>query len=147
RSRRPDLVVLNSVLLGLLANTTVFGLMLSGILACEYVYSLFNRAPWRSILSGAAVYTTLAVACVLTIIPAPDIGAHANKYMFQFANKLWHLHFAVVSVVGLSFVPFNAEFPDRFWIGMEPAMRKLWEVREATLILVTAAVIAIFRRD
>ncbi len=147
RSRRPDLVVLNSVLLGLLANTTIFGLMMSGVLACEYVAALIRRAPVRSIAAGAAVYLAFVVACVLTVIPAPDIAEHGNAYLFQYAHKLWHLTFTVVSVVSLSFIPFNAAFPARYWIGMEPEMRTLWQVREAGLVLVVAALVTIFRKD
>lgn len=147
RSRRPDLIVLNSALLGLLANTTVFGLMMSGVLACEYVASLMNRTPIRSIAAGAGVYVAFAAASVLTIIPAPDIGEHGGTWLFHYATKLWHLKFAVVSVVSLPFVPFNADFPRQYWIGMDSAMRELWEVREVGLVLVTAALVAIFREN
>lgn len=148
RAKRPDRIVLNSALLGLLANTTVFGLIMSGVFACEYACDCVRNArPHRAIAAGAAVYIACIAACVLTIIPAPDIGEHGGSHLFHFAGKLWHLSFAVVSVVSLSFIPFDADFPVRFWVGMEPAMRALWQIREAGLVLVTAALVAIFRKD
>jgi len=153
RSKRPDQIVLNGALLGLLANTTVFGLMMSGAFACEYALECITRARRTGeprageVAAGAAVYVAFVVGSVLTIIPAPDIGEHGSTYLFQFGSKLWHLKLAAVSVVGLSFVPFDADFPSRFWIGMEPAMRKLWEIREAGSVLATVALVAIFRRD
>ncbi len=153
RSKRPDFVVLNGALLGLLANTTVFGLMMSGVFACEYVLDCIIRARrsgtprLRSIAAGAAVYLALITVCVLTIVPAQNIGEHGSSYLFHYASKLWHLKLAVVSVVSLSFLPFDADFPASYWIGMEPAMRKLWEVREAGLVLVVAALTVIFRKD
>lgn len=150
RSKRPDMIMLNSALLGLLANTTVFGLMLSGVLACEYVLDRIGRARpprVRAIAAGAAVYGAFVVACVLTIMPAQDIGEHGSGYLFHYASKLWHLKFAVVSVVSLPFIPLDGDFPARYWIGTEPAMRTLWGVREVGLVLVVAALIGIFRKD
>ena len=62
-------------------------------------------------------------------------------------TKLWHLKLATVSVVSLSFIPLDPNFPASYWIGMEPAMRRLWEIREVGLVLVVTALIAIFRKD
>jgi hypothetical protein len=76
-----------------------------------------------------------------------DIGITLLAVAVLIVNAAHHLKLAVVSVVSLSFIPFDADFPARYWIGMEPAMRELWAVREVGLVLVTGALIAIFRKD
>ncbi len=148
RAKHPDRIVLNSTLLGLLGNTTVFGLMMSGAFACEYAIDLLRRKHTiRRVAAGATVYAAFVAACLLTIAPAPDIGQHGNAWLFHYAGKLWHLNLAVVSTVSLPFLPFNADFPLRYWLGMEPGMRQLWHLREFGLIPIVAALIWIFRRD
>jgi hypothetical protein len=58
------------VLLGLLANTAVFGTIWS--FGLGLFYALRNRQEWRLILPGAAVYAALAALAVVTMLPAPD---------------------------------------------------------------------------
>jgi len=58
------------VLLGLLANTSVFGTIWS--LALAALFTVRNRKEWRAMLPGAAIYAGLTVLAVVSMVPAPD---------------------------------------------------------------------------
>ncbi len=72
RASRPGQFFLPWLLLGLLANTIVFGTIWSMVLAVMFVW----RAPWRtrSFLLGTTVYGVLLGFAVLTMMPAPDMA-------------------------------------------------------------------------
>jgi hypothetical protein len=153
RTKRPDRVVLNSTFLGLLANTTVFGLIMSGVFACEYVVGCMQRTrefgtPRLSVIAkGAAVYLGLIGLAVFTMSPAQDIGAHGSTSLFHYASDFWHLKLAIVNTISLPFIPLHGDFPAAYWIGLEPAMRSLWTVGRIGVFLVVLALVLIFRRD
>src|SRR5262249_34455056 len=60
------------VLLGLLANTSVFGTIWS--LALAALFAVRSRKEWRAMLPAAAIYSGLTVRAVVTMVPAPDAG-------------------------------------------------------------------------
>jgi hypothetical protein len=88
------------VLLGLLANTTVFGTIWS--FGLGLFYALRHRQEWRLLLPGAAVYAALAALAVVTMLPAPDFtfGRHASAEFSQFDMPL---HFAIGALVPFFF--------------------------------------------
>jgi len=59
------------VLLGLLANTSVFGTIWS--LALAALFAVRSREEWRA-LPGAAIYAGLTVLAVVSMVPASDAG-------------------------------------------------------------------------
>ena len=70
QARRPEQRFWPWVLLGLLANTTVFGTIWS--FGLGLFYALRNRQEWRLMLPGVALYAALAALAVVTMVPAPD---------------------------------------------------------------------------
>ena len=72
RTQRPTQRFWPWVLLGLLANTTVFGAIWS--LGMAAFFALGNRREWRAMVAGAALYAALVVLAIATMMPAPDVG-------------------------------------------------------------------------
>ena len=98
------------VLLGLLANTTVFGTIWS--FALGLFYALRNRQEWRLMLPGATLYAALAALAIVTMLPASDFtfGGRASAEFSQFDMPL---HFAIGAFVPF-FSPFVGDVLHRF---------------------------------
>jgi hypothetical protein len=88
QARRPEQRFWPWVLLGLLANTTVFGTIWS--FGLGLFYALRNRQEWRLMLPGVALYAALAALAVVTMVPAPDFtfGGRASAEFSQFDMPL-----------------------------------------------------------
>ena len=79
RARHPERPFVNALLLGLLANTNVFALILAAALALEYGWSLYPGRhalkPWFAALCGPALLlAAMAAFSVATFWPARDIS-------------------------------------------------------------------------
>ena len=79
RARHPERLASNAVLLGLLANTNVFALILAAALALEYGWSRYPGrqalGPWLRTIGGPAVLLAgMAAFSVATFWPARDIS-------------------------------------------------------------------------
>src|SRR5207245_73048 len=70
RAQRPAQRFWPWVLLGLLANTTLFGAIWS--LGMGASFALRHWREWRAMLAGAALYAALVALAIATMIPAPD---------------------------------------------------------------------------
>jgi hypothetical protein len=68
--RRPEQRFWPWILLGLLANTSIFGAIWSFGLAALFVYR--NRNDWRALIPGAATFIGLTALAIATMLPAPD---------------------------------------------------------------------------
>ncbi len=98
RARRADSFSLNAVLLGLLANTSLFGFLLSGAFAAEYALDALlrrwesRRAELMALLPPAVLYLGLIALAVETMWPSPDISWRTTgvplSNAFDFEN-LW----------------------------------------------------------
>jgi hypothetical protein len=73
-AHRPRPIVLPFLLLGLLANTMIFGTIWSMVMAA--VYALQTK-PSAKLLAGAMLYLGLLAVAVLTMRPPPDFAAHS----------------------------------------------------------------------
>ena len=99
RATRPDRVLANGAVLGLLANTNVFGLLLSGVLAAEYLHERYRCTARRGGLGGlaaaagpgAAAYLALVAVAILTMLPAPDISWRTTGRPFSAPHDLYEL--------------------------------------------------------
>lgn len=71
---RPEQRFWSFVLLGLLANTSVYAAIWSVGLAALFIFR--NRTDWRALLPGAAIYLGLCVLAIATMFPAYDSSMH-----------------------------------------------------------------------
>lgn len=80
RATRPDRSLWNAALLGLLANTNMFALILSGALAVEYAVELLSRGDKRFThalrrhLPAGVLYLAFVALAASTMWPSPDIS-------------------------------------------------------------------------
>ena len=100
--RRPEQRFWPWVLLGLLANTSVYAAIWSFALAALFVFR--NRTAWHALLPGAAIYLGVCVLAVATMIPAPGNSLHGTL-----TAAIGQLDIAVRFVVG-AFVPLFSPF-------------------------------------
>ena len=111
RASRPEQRFWPWVLLGLLANTTVFGAIWA--LGLGFFFLLQDRRDWRSMLPGVAVFAALLAVALDTMVPAPD---------FRFASPTPHFTFgfdkSLRFVVG-GFIPLFPPFVSETlsWFG------------------------------
>jgi hypothetical protein len=80
RMQRPDLRIWPGLLLGLLANTSIFGAIWA--LGMALFMGLENRGEWRSRLPGTALFVALMAFTIWTMAPSPD-----NQFV-QYAPSL-----------------------------------------------------------
>ena len=151
RSTRPRLLWLNAALLALLANTTIWGTILSGALALEYLIDRLSgdRPLPLGRLAGAALLYMAGVALAgATVMPAPDIGVTA-AHPFTSAGDPLHFLRTLMRFVEVPAFPVRpAILAPHFWL--EPPERgslaDLW--RPLLLLpLPILAIAIIFRRD
>jgi hypothetical protein len=117
RATRPDHVLLNGVLLGLLANTNLFALILSGALAVEYVATMLWRGggtggrPVRKLLAASFIYLGFVTLAVATMWPSPEISWRTTgsplKHVFDLDRFL-----VVVAGTVESLIPLH---PQNYW--------------------------------
>ena len=84
------------VLLGLLANTSVFATIWSFGLAG--LFAVRNRTEWRALLPGATIYVGLTLLAIATIMPAPDASPQGDA-----SFDIGRLDIAVRFVIGAFF--------------------------------------------
>jgi hypothetical protein len=123
RATQPERVYLNGLLLGLLANTNMFGLVLSGAFACELALDMLIRRGWSiqavigPLLRGAAVYLPLVALAVAAMLPAHDISWRSTGEPFQESFDLTRLSVIVGNNVA-SMLPIHAL---DYWIADRPS--------------------------
>jgi hypothetical protein len=154
RSATPRLLWRNAVLLALLANTTVWGTILSGALALDYLIDrvLDGRRQggirYAPLAGAAAVYLAGAAVAVATMMPAADIGVQPT-HPFDLALSFGHLLRTMLRFVEVPFLPIRPSLlAPHFW--PEPreqdSVAALW--RLLLLLPFACLVIAgLFRRD
>jgi hypothetical protein len=120
RSRRPAGVIGCCILLGAMANSDMMGMLLSGALLIEYVYSSYqdkslrlNRSRW---LTGIVVYVALVALSIVTLWPARDISWTSSGPLGSGFFD-WHewLH-AFGNMIAGPWWTINPYFPDHFWL-------------------------------
>jgi hypothetical protein len=135
RATHPEQLGRNAALLGLLANTNVFALLLSGAFAAEYALERLaardrRRGAW---LSAAALYGGLLLLAAATMAPPPDMSwrtagqAFDRPFSWEFAlNQVgWHLS---------ALLPLQ---PASFW-AMHPQTEAVWRGRRWVVLLIAA---------
>lgn len=140
-----------AVLLGLLANTNAFGLILSGILVTERVARpvLKRAVRVQSLLPGMAGYGALLAIATATILPAPDVSRPEARRALSWASlsDLGNLWDALLHNVVTPFIPLTPAFPAGFSTpGLYWSPLQLW-LASAAVIPLTAAITWVLRRD
>jgi hypothetical protein len=126
RALKPRGVAGNAALLGVLAMTDLTGLVLSGALLMEFVWSVWKaprgtaegglkQADGRGRLAaGAAIYGVLVLTSILSLWPAKDISHETSGYAF----KVFTIQNAVGASMNYVDVPYFATMsghPHEFW--------------------------------
>ena len=148
RGTKPMAVVRCSILLGLLANTDIIGVILSGSLLFEYTLYLFrppgmkSRVVWKKVAVLSLTYTAFLLAAYLTLRPAQDISWVTTGKVGASIGDMHRLLIAVISNLGLPWFPFSLHFPHKFWnpnVLLHPA------IFELVSLAVAAALTIIFK--
>ena len=111
RAQHPARVIGNAVLLGLIASTDLIGVIISGGLLCEYVYTLWRGrhtaqepAP-RAMRVAALAYLLIVAFSVWSLKPTSDVSWRTTGHPFAFAGSLTHLFDKAVTYTVLAFFP------------------------------------------
>ena len=123
RLRRPDAVVGNVALLGLMANTDLTGVLLAGALLLQYGYELWEArraGGWTTAQKRAAgvavgVFVLMLGVSIYSLIPSPDISWQASGHMGAEALQPRRLVQSVGNMVASPWWPISRDFPRRFW--------------------------------
>jgi hypothetical protein len=148
RTKHPDRPAQNAFWLGMIANTDVTGMILSGGLLLEYWIDCWHHRKDRDgvsmakLLSSAMVYGAMCVLSAATLWPAKDISWRTGR-PFRYLHDGQHLMVAALNYLALPFFP-----------AKNPAVG-FWDARSAghllTLYILAPIVITIlvmvFRRQ
>jgi hypothetical protein len=123
RVEKPNGVIGLALLLGMMANTDLTGMMLSGALLLEYAY-----VSWKDRRQGEAgdvsarrqrvallVYCALVALSIYTLLPAKDLSWQSSGRLFSEAGHPAHIVRCFVNVTAGPWWPISGEFPRRFW--------------------------------
>jgi hypothetical protein len=151
RATRPERLMLNSVVLGLLANTNVFAFILSGAFAFEYLVDRWQqrRGGFGQFIAALApsmsVYLALVVVSIATFAPAADISWRTTGAPMSSQHDLYAVKTLLVDYWEMPLLPIL------FKLGMpQRSSGLLWQLLDLHLLLLPvliAAVIFAFRRN
>jgi len=145
RINRPNRVVLNAFWLGLIANTDVTGMILSGGLLVEYcIHCVQMGRVSKHWLKAAAVYLGMVALSAATLWPAKDISWRTNGRMFAYAGSIGHLLLAVLNYLSAPWYTVHRHFPRQFWDVQTAAHPSLYI---ALLPFTVGALVLVFRRS
>jgi hypothetical protein len=123
RMRKPEKVVGNVALLGVMANTDMTGLLLSIALLLEYVYDRYRsnkRTGWsteskRALTLAVGIYMSMLLLCVLSLLPASDMSWQSTGHLGEYSAKPTYLVRVAANMIAAPWWPISPEFPRRFW--------------------------------
>ena len=150
RTRSSDEVIANCALLGLIGNTDMTGVLLSGALLVEYAYNLYFGAPLkergtalRRLIPGIAAYAALIAFAVATLWPSKNISWQSSGHLGSQALMHRHIANAITNMIVSPWWPIAASFPHNFWRANPDAPRRLMVL----IPLVLFAYWKTFRKD
>jgi hypothetical protein len=116
RLKYPYRLVRNTLWLGLIANTDVTGMILSGGLLLEYwIDQRAYGERFDKYLRAGAVYLGMVALSAATLWPAKDISWRTTGRAFEHLHDKSHLLHAVLSYLSLPWFPIHRYFPRNFW--------------------------------
>lgn len=146
RVTRPDRLLLNAVVLGLLANTNIYATILSGALAFELMLGRLVTSRGailrtaRELAPAAAIFMGFLLLCAATIMPAHDISWRTTSRPFQHALDAEQLLHVVMNYLEIGIVPATA------WLLRLPSVTA-GVVGLLLLPVLWGGIIWLFRRD
>jgi hypothetical protein len=123
RTRKPDQLALNAALLGLMANTDMTGVLLSGALLLEYAYDRFQayrvtgwgtQAKRRSI-AAAVIYAAMLLFSIHSVLPSPEMSWQSSGHIGSSALSPRYMIRVVTNMIAAPWWPISPKFPRRFW--------------------------------
>ncbi len=150
RNKHPERVVANTALIGLVANTDVLGIILSGALLVEYAIDrvqaqrLLRMPPLGRLYAAALTYLLFLGISVETLRPAADISWRTTGHMFDAARSVRHLADVIVSYIALPWFPISGGFPRHYW---NPLAIDHFRLYLLALPVVCCVGFLLFRRD
>ncbi len=149
RLKHPDRLLLNGFLLGVLANTDLTGMILSGALLLEYwTDSLQSRRRFAvptisQLLQSGVAYAAMVALSAATLWPSKQISWRTTGHVGMYLHSKVHLFYAVLNYLSLPWFPVNRSFPIVFWDARSMARPALYA---ALLPVVVGSLVWIFRR-
>ncbi len=155
RANFPDRREWQGALLGMLANTNIYGTIMSMAFAAESGFCALlgwrtmAQAPRWRFVAGCAMFLALLAFGIATLMPAVDISHHAQERTFGLAQILdFHdVYESALRFFVAPFAPFDLKFPSRFaFAGDYMPTRPGW-LMPLVLVGFVAALIWSFRRQ
>ncbi len=115
RTRRPEAVLLGATLLGLMASLDLSGMVLSGALLLEYVWSETASMPRRRLAGAAAIYGALVLTSVLSLLPAGDISRMTTAQTFHYLGDMDRVGASLVNYMATPYLATVTGKPGIFW--------------------------------
>lgn len=119
RVRRPESIVGNCVLLGLVGNSDMTGVLLSSALLLEYAVATHEstaRREWlRRWMMGLGAYAALVGAAVATLWPSKQISWQSSGHLGADALERHRIHWTLGNVIAAPWWPISPKFPHHFW--------------------------------
>lgn len=123
RTRKPDGVMGNVALLGVMANTDMTGLLLSAALLLEYLHDRWRATQdpgasshvRRTLILAVGLYVSLLLVSVLSLLPSPHISWSASSRPFAYVKYPGRLIRVVGNMIAAPWWPISPHFPRHFW--------------------------------
>lgn len=149
RLKYPDRLLQNAFLLGIVANTDLTGMILSGALLLEYLADSLQRRrefavpTFAQMLQSAVVYVAMVGLSAATLWPSKQISWRTTGHVGMYLHSKVHLVYSVLNYLSLPWFPVHRSFPHEFWDARSMARPTLYF---ALLPVVVGSLIWIFRK-
>lgn len=149
RLKYPDRLLQNAVLLGVVANTDLTGMILSGALLLEYWADCLEQRRRegmpRLVQMGASavVYAGMVALSAATLWPSKQISWRTTGHVGMYLHSKVHLAYSVLNYLALPWFPVHKFFPHQFWDARSMAWPTLYF---ALLPVVVGSLLWIFRK-
>jgi len=119
RTRKPESLMANAVLLGLMASVDMTGVLLAGALLLEYAYDQWeawrrDSIARRQFLWAIAVFALMVIVSVVSVLPAKEISWQSSSRIGSQALIPARMLHIFVNVTSAPWWPISPEFPRRF---------------------------------
>jgi hypothetical protein len=110
RTRHPDRLLQNTILLGIIANVDIMGCILSGGLLIEFGLTFFARNSGKKAqkaLVGLSIYCAMVAISLATLKPARDIGWSTTGQLFSHFWEQTQLVQAALKWIAIPWLPLS----------------------------------------
>jgi hypothetical protein len=149
RLKYPDRLLQNAFLLGLVANTDLTGMILSGGFLLEYWADRLQRRRQEGLpqltdlFASALVYAGMVGLSAATLWPSKQISWRTTGHIGMYMHSSVHLACAVLDYLALPWFPVRLSFPRQFWDPHSVSHRYIYS---AILPFVVVCLFWVFRK-